>query len=106
MKADILEALKELDIVVTEYADADGVESMLAHNGRLNEIIESKVDIYYYDRRAWAVENWEWVEEAIDAGHVDTSNIDYHDAIEAGQYLFWSEKARWSIDIIFEEAVQ
>lgn len=42
------------------------------------------IDIYYRDLREWAVDNWQWVEQAIDNGITDTS--DFHKMIQAGQY--------------------
>lgn len=57
----------------------------------ISEIADSNVHIYYHDIREWAVDNYEWVEEAVNEGLVDTRDFDYHKAIQCGQYLYIQE---------------
>jgi hypothetical protein len=60
-------------------------------DGKLDELVDANIDIYYTSIRQWSVDNWEYVEQAIDDGLVDTDNYDYHKAIQSGQYLYYSE---------------
>lgn len=54
---------------------------------KISEIADSNISIYSYDLRLWAVDNYGYIEQAIDEGLVDTSKFDFHRAIQAGQYL-------------------
>jgi len=53
----------------------------------LTEMVDSYIEIYNYPLRQWMVDNYEWVEDAISEGLVDTNNFDIHKACIAGQYL-------------------
>ena len=86
----------------TEMCDIevhDIIDSM-DYSGELHEIIDSQIDIYYYDLRQWAGDNWEYCEEAIDEGLTDGS--DYHAMIQAGQYVYYQRETYESIEILFD----
>ena len=53
----------------------------------VSEIADSNVDIYTSDLWSWAASNYEWVDEAVSDGLVDTGSFDIVGAIRAGQYL-------------------
>lgn len=59
---------------------------------RINELADSKVDIYYYDLRKWSVDNYSYIEDAINEGLTDTKNFDFHKAIQAGQFFAYSNE--------------
>lgn len=79
------------DDEVEELNDYD-VRDTLDYEGSLHELIDGKIDIYNYDLRQWAVDNYEYVEQAVDEGLVDTSDFDFHGAIQAGQYVYYQEQ--------------
>ena len=102
MKNEILDLIRET-VVGDEKIDSSGVlYDLLDYSGILHEIIDSHIDIYYYDLRIWAVENWKYVEEALEEGICEGVN-DYHNMIQAGQYMALSEDARRCVDELFNE---
>ena len=91
----------ELDL--DNITDSHELYDELDYNGALHDLIDGNIDIYYYDLRKWAVDNWEYIEDAISQGLVDTSNFDYHSTIQAGQYLELSEQAREALEELYTE---
>ena len=85
----------QCDIDMYDIIDA------MDYSGELHEIIDNEIDIYYYDLRQWAVANYEYCEEAIDEGLTDGS--DYHQMIQAGQYVKYQRDANEYIEQLFEE---
>lgn len=57
---------------------------------QISESADSSVDIYYYDLRKWAVDNYQYIEEAIDEMGAPVP-FDFHKAIQYGQYKYYSE---------------
>ena len=103
MKQEILDLIEEKNIDLAELNDAYELEDELNHDGSINDLIDSNIDIYNYDLRKWAVDNYEYVEDAIAEGLVDTSDFDFHKAIQSGQYLKLREEANELIEEIFNE---
>ena len=60
------------------------------------------IDIYYYDLRKWSVDNYSYVEDAIEEGLCEGES-DFHKLIQAGQYLYYREQANELIEEIFKE---
>ena len=60
------------------------------------------IDIYYYELRKWAVENWTYVEEA-NAEGLGTNGVDYHKDIQAGQYLYFQALANDYVEEIYND---
>lgn len=58
----------------------------------LSELADSKVDIYYYELRKWSVDNYSYIEDAIQEFGVDTKNPDFHKMIQSGQYYAYSNE--------------
>ena len=58
----------------------------------ITELSDSMIDIYYYDLRAWSVDNYEYIEDAISEGLTDTKNPDFHKMIQSGQFLAFSNE--------------
>ena len=104
MKEDILEAIEEKGIILSEMADAHSLYEALDYDGRLHEIIDSYICIYYYELRSWAVDNWEFVEEAIDDGLCEGVS-DYHKMIQAGQYVSLRQDALDAVESIYNDFI-
>tara|TARA_R110000787_G_scaffold25179_1_gene70840 strand:- start:152 stop:490 length:339 start_codon:yes stop_codon:yes gene_type:complete len=102
MKNEILEAIKDLQVNISDIDNGQELYEELDYDGRMHEIIDGNIDIYYHDLREWAVKNWDWVEEANSEG-LGTNGADYHKDIQAGQFMELSEKAYLLVDEIFEE---
>ena len=102
MKNEILEAIKYLDIDMANVGTYHDLYEEINYNGTIHEIVDGQIDIYYYDLRKWAVDNWEYVEEANEQG-IGTNGIDYHKDIQAGQYLKFEKMAVEIIEEIFNE---
>lgn len=80
-----------------ETLDAWEVNDRLDYDGSLHELIDGKIDIYYYPIRQWAVDNWEWVEEAIEEGLCE-GETDYHKLIQGGQYLYYRNQMNQEVE--------
>jgi hypothetical protein len=68
----------------------------------VSEYVDSLIDIYNYDLRKWAVDNYDYVEQAVSEGLVNTENFDFHGAIQTGQYLYHQEKIYDDIELLKE----
>tara|TARA_R110002126_G_scaffold66458_1_gene168997 strand:- start:39 stop:413 length:375 start_codon:yes stop_codon:yes gene_type:complete len=103
MKQTILDAIEYKEINLADLTDASELYETLTYDGTLYEIAEGFVDVYYYNIRQWAVDNYEWVETAIQEGLVDMENFDFHTAIQAGQRLMLEDEARDFVEEIYTE---
>jgi hypothetical protein len=66
----------------------DYLEDSINDSGAIDEVIDRQIDIYYYDLRKWFVDNFDYVDQAIDEfGKAE----DIHKDIQMGQYLYYSE---------------
>ncbi len=107
MKEEIRGLIEEKGLdILGDYSEAHELREALDYDGSLHELIDSHIDIYYHTLREWAVEesNYEYIEQAVSDGLVDDLNFDYHKAIQAGQYVYYSEQASEAIEEIFNEA--
>ena len=68
----------------------------------MHELIDSYIDIYYYDLRKWAVDNWEFVEEALNEGLCRCVS-DYHKLIQMGQYVALKGEAYDIVKSIYDD---
>tara|TARA_R100000655_G_scaffold158_1_gene794 strand:+ start:907 stop:1257 length:351 start_codon:yes stop_codon:yes gene_type:complete len=84
------------------YTDWYFLYEDLDYNGSVHSIIDSNIDIYNFDLRQWAVEHWEWVDQAKDEG-LCSPDADYHAMIQAGQYVALLEEAQQYIKELFNE---
>jgi hypothetical protein len=102
MKDDIKnEILKD----VTGYDKFDSLHDLyeyLNEGGEIDSIIDSSIDIYYYDLRKWAVDNYDWIDEAIDEGLCE-GVTDFHKLIQCGQWLALNNEAREIVEELFNE---
>ena len=93
--SELLQDNDQCDIEVYDIIDA------MDYSGELHAIIDGEIDIYYHDLRQWAVDNWEYCEDAMNEGICD--GTDYHAMIQAGQFMKYSEDANEYITELFEE---
>ena len=84
-----------------ESLETHDVRDKLDYSGSLHELIDSRIDIYYYDIRKWAVDNWEYVEQAIEEGLTEGES-DYHKLIQTGQYVYFSEQMHRELEEMIE----
>lgn len=80
----------------------DGDDNCNCIQDSVSEYADSSVDVYNYNLRVWAAENYDYVEQAVDEGLVDTNNFDYHKAIQCGQYIYYQEKIYEDIEALKE----
>jgi len=92
--------------VIDSKLDDDNIETITAyHNlielidydGSLHSLIDSSIDIYNYDLRKWAVDNYQWVELAIEEGLTE-SVTDYHKIIQCGQYCYYRNEYHKAVE--------
>ena len=58
----------------------------------ISELSDSKVDCYYYDLRKWAVDNYNYIEDAMSEYGVNTDKPDFHQLIQQGQYYAYNNE--------------
>ena len=85
-----------------EFDDAWELYEHLDYDGSIHALIDSDIDIYYYDLRKWAVDNWQFVEEAIEEGLCEGVS-DYHKLIQAGQYMRLREDAQRYVEELYDD---
>lgn len=83
------------------FADSWELYQQLDYSGCVHEIIDSNIDIYYYTLRQWSVDNYHWVDDAIAEGLAQDG--DFHQMIQAGQYLALQDEANGYIEELFTE---
>ena len=66
-------------------------------DGSLHQLIDSCIDIYNYDLRLWAVDNYDYIELAIDEGLTE-GVTDYHKLIQIGQYCYYRKNYHEAVE--------
>ena len=84
------------------FADSGELYDHLDYSGGVHEIIDSSIDIYYYDLRKWAVDNYDFIDEAIQSGLV-AENADFHTLIQVGQYVALNAEAVELVEELYTE---
>jgi hypothetical protein len=56
----------------------------------INDLSDSKVDIYNHDLRVWAVDNYDYIEEAVEEYGFDYKTFDFHKLIQLGQFYAYN----------------
>jgi hypothetical protein len=84
------------------FSDCHDLYEYLDYDGSVHELIDGAIDIYYYDIRKWAVDNWAYVEDAMSEGLTE-GVTDYHKLIQIGQYVQLSEEARAATEELYKE---
>ncbi len=88
-KEQILEVINYMDIDLDCLNDENDLYDELDYSGAIHEQIDSLIDIYYYDLRKWSVENFEYIDEALEDGLME-GVTDFHKLIQGGQYKKFS----------------
>ena len=102
MKDDIRDLIERNLEGDENFSDAWELYEHLDYDGSVHELIDSSIDIYYYSIRQWAVDNWEFVEEAIEEGLCE-GVTDYHKLIQSGQYVSLRNDANQYIEELYAE---
>ena len=84
------------------FADCHDLYEHLDYDGSVHWLIDGAIDVYYYDIRKWAVDNWAYVEDAMSEGLTE-GVTDYHQLIQSGQYVKLSEEARAATEELYDE---
>jgi len=74
----------------------------LEYDGSVHELVDSYIDIYNDSLREWAVDNYHYVERAIDEGLCE-GVTDFHQLIQSGQYVYYRDLAAECIEELFTE---
>lgn len=106
MEDQIKEVIEYKELDINDYSTVHDLYDALEYDGSLHEIVDGMIDIYYHDIREWAVDNYDYVEQAISDGLTDTENPDFHKQIQAGQYVFYSEQMNEDLQTVFDELTE
>lgn len=68
----------------------------------IHQLADARVEIYYYNIRKWAVDNWQYVEDAMDEGLTE-GVTNYHQLIQIGQYYKIEQELRDNLCNLVEE---
>lgn len=58
----------------------------------ITELADSKIDFSNHDLRLWAVDNYNYIEDAIAEFGINTDKPDFHQMIQQGQYYAYSNE--------------
>ncbi len=97
----IKELIDNKDINWEEITDAHDLYDTLNYDGSIDELIDSYIDIYYYDLRKWAVDNYAYIDDAIEEGLCESA--DFHKQIQMGQWIYYNQLANILIEQVFDE---
>ena len=76
----------DFDALLSYLNDEDGNDII----DLLYELVDSKVDIYYHSLRLWAVDNYGYIEDAVNEFGMNEFN--FHKAIQLGQFKAYSDE--------------
>jgi len=85
-----------------DIQDSHDLYETLDYSGGVHEIIDSHIDIYNYDLRQWAVDNYNFIEDAMDEGLAE-GVTDFHKLIQCGQYVALTQDAWQYMEELFNE---
>lgn len=74
-----------------EDLDQYEVQDKLDYNGSLHSLVDGRIDVYNYDLRQWAVENYDYIDQALDEGIAGRGD-NFHSLIQCGQYMYYTEQ--------------
>ena len=95
----IVEAMERVEVDLTESLADHELYETLDYDGSLHELIDGHIDHYYYDLRKWSVDNFDYVNQAIDEG-LTGENPEFHSMIQSGQYVCYSELMREEVEAL------
>jgi hypothetical protein len=102
MKESILELIQYKELNLADYSDVSDLHEALDYDGSLHELIDGNIEIYTHKLWAWAAENYEYVDQAINEGLASlTSGI--VSCLQAGHFMQLSEEANEALEEIFNK---
>lgn len=102
MKQQIKELIENKNLDLSDYANDYDLYNDLDYDGSIHELVDGMIDIIYHDLRKWAVDNYNYIDQAIDEG-LSTDETDFHHSIQLGQFVYFSEQANLAIEEIYNE---
>ncbi len=99
---DVKDLIKEMNLNLSDFTDQYDLRDTLDYDGSLHSLIDSAIDIYYYDLRKWAVDNYDEIEEAMEEG-LTVDVTDFHKLIQIGQYNYLVKEADFMIGCIWDD---
>ena len=99
---DVKDLIKEMNLNLSDFTDQYDLRDTLDYDGSLHSLIDSAIDIYYYDLRKWAVDNYDEIEEAMEEG-LTVDVTDFHELIQSGQYNYLVKEADFMIGCIWDD---
>nr|BAR35129.1 hypothetical protein [uncultured Mediterranean phage uvMED] len=102
MKEDIKEILLNNIDKTDQFDDSHELYENLDYDGSVHEIVDSNIDIYFYDLREWCVNNYDYIDRALRDGFCD-GVTDFHKLIQIGQYVQLEQHSRNMVAELFEE---
>jgi hypothetical protein len=103
MKDDVKDLIGEKLTGDETFTDHWELYEHLDFDGSMHELIDSRIEMYNYPLRQWAVDNWEYIEEAISEGLTEGIGDDYHRLIQCGQFMQLCEEAREVVEELYAE---
>ena len=104
----LIDDYSDLIELIDNKLDNDNIEDvtgyyelidLIDYDGSLHELIDGSIEIYNHALRLWAVDNYDWIELAIDEGLTEAVN-DYHKLIQIGQYCFYRDKYHRAVEFL------
>ena len=102
MKQQIKDLVEYKELDINDYDESYDLYDALDYDGSIHEIVDGMIDIYYIDLRKWSVDNYQYVEDAIEEGLCEGES-DFHKLIQCGQYLYYREQANEALEEVFNE---
>lgn len=102
MQDQIKEAIEYKELDINDYSTAYDLYDALEYDGTISEIVDGMIDIYYCDLRKWAVDNYDYIDEAKEQG-LTGEDSDFHKDIQMGQYVYYQEQANEDLEAVFKE---
>ena len=99
---DVKDLINEMTLHLSDFTDQYDLRDTLDYDGSLHSLIDSAIDIYYYDLRKWAVDNYDEIEEAMEEG-LTVDVTDFHKLIQIGQYNYLVKEADFMIGCIWDD---
>jgi len=99
---DVKDLIKEMNLNLSDFTDQHDLRDTLDYDGSLHGLIDIAIDIYYYDLRKWAVDNYDEIEEAMEEG-LTLDVTDFHKLIQIGQYHYLTKEADFMIGCIWDD---
>ena len=88
LMTDILDLMDNFERDDKSFDKSYDLHEVLDYGGSLHELVDGKIDVYYQDLRAWSVDNYNFIEEAIEEGLCEGVS-DFHRLIQSGQYVYY-----------------